>query len=229
MAHDPETAARATMLAARLLAGARNPEAPAVRCYARLLAWRAARGYGPGCAPDALDALLQRHFPGAPALRAELGGPSMSAALPRRADEVEEVCSLLLPAASPDDPDAGWLAVVVAEGCLGDDHLWQDLGLEQRDQLGWLLDTHFGSLARRNVADMKWKRFFYKQLCDREQVMCRAPSCGVCADYARCYGSETGGAAAFPAAGTPPGAPSADTSADAASARTPAPPGQRRG
>lgn len=205
---DPALAARATALANRLLAGAPDPQAAAARCHARLLAWRAARGYGPGCTEAALAELLARHFPGAEVPLAEFGGPSIAAALPQRLDEVEDVVSLLLPAADPADPDAGWLATVIAEGCLGDDHLWQDLGLEHRSQLGWLLDTHFGALARRNVADMKWKRFFYKQLCDREQVLCRSPSCGICSDHARCFGSETDGAVAFPLDG-PPGKPDA--------------------
>jgi nitrogen fixation protein NifQ len=38
---------------------------------------------------------------------------------------------------------------------------------------------------------MKWKKFFYKQLCDRAEVkMCPAPSCQVCNDYQNCFGSE---------------------------------------
>jgi nitrogen fixation protein NifQ len=38
---------------------------------------------------------------------------------------------------------------------------------------------------------MKWKKFLYKQLCEEEGLyVCRAPSCQVCVDYERCYGSE---------------------------------------
>jgi nitrogen fixation protein NifQ len=46
-------------------------------------------------------------------------------------------------------------------------------------------------LKARNDRDMKWKRFFYKQLCNQEGVYtCRSPSCEVCADYVRCFGPE---------------------------------------
>jgi nitrogen fixation protein NifQ len=38
---------------------------------------------------------------------------------------------------------------------------------------------------------MKWKKFFYKQLCEREGVnACKAPSCAACDDYSKCFGSE---------------------------------------
>jgi nitrogen fixation protein NifQ len=38
---------------------------------------------------------------------------------------------------------------------------------------------------------MKWKKFFYKQLCLREGLtLCKAPSCDVCSDYALCFGAE---------------------------------------
>ena len=41
------------------------------------------------------------------------------------------------------------------------------------------------------MADMKWKKFFYKQLCQTEGIhTCRAPSCEVCADYQACFGPE---------------------------------------
>ena len=49
----------------------------------------------------------------------------------------------------------------------------------------------FPRLAERNDRDMKWKKFLYKQLCDRAEVSaCRAPSCGVCTDQVVCFGPE---------------------------------------
>jgi nitrogen fixation protein NifQ len=110
-----------------------------------------------------------------------------------RDDEVEEVFALLMEHA---DPGAGTpaecaaVAEAVAVACLGDDHLWQDLQLASRSELSALMTRWFPSLAAKNVFDMKWKRFLYKQLCDRTQLSCRAPSCGVCSDYARCFGAE---------------------------------------
>ena len=42
-----------------------------------------------------------------------------------------------------------------------------------------------------NTGDMKWKKFLYRQFCSREGIyVCPAPSCGVCKDYAKCFGPE---------------------------------------
>jgi nitrogen fixation protein NifQ len=82
---------------------------------------------------------------------------------------------------------------LVATACMGGDHLWQDLGLPDRTALSALLTGHFPTLAEKNTADMKWKKFFYKQLCEREGInACRSPSCAACCDFAKCFGSEEG-------------------------------------
>lgn len=88
-------------------------------------------------------------------------------------------------------PDRVALAEAVARACMGDDHLWHDLGLPSRAELSGLLHEHFPGLAARNVNNMRWKKFFYLQLCEQVGVRaCRAPSCGVCAHYGDCFGSE---------------------------------------
>ena len=47
------------------------------------------------------------------------------------------------------------------------------------------------ALVARNHADMKWKKFLCKQLCEREELfICKAPSCAVCCDQAHCFGPE---------------------------------------
>jgi nitrogen fixation protein NifQ len=57
--------------------------------------------------------------------------------------------------------------------------------------LSELMHGRFTSLAERNTQDMKWKKFLYKQLCERAEIrVCKAPSCGVCTDYAKCFGPE---------------------------------------
>ena len=74
---------------------------------------------------------------------------------------------------------------------MADNHLWQDLGLPSRKELSLLMQTHFTGLAQRNSGDMKWKKFLYRQLCERAGLMvCRSPSCGVCSDYQACFGPE---------------------------------------
>jgi len=83
------------------------------------------------------------------------------------------------------------MSVIVATGCMANDHLWQDLGLWSRRDLSELMARNFPTLAAKNDRDMKWKKFLYKQLCEREGVyLCRAPSCAVCCDYAKCFGPE---------------------------------------
>jgi len=65
--------------------------------------------------------------------------------------------------------------------------------LDSRAELSALIRAHFGSLATLNVRDMKWKNFFYKQICEREGFhACRVPRCEDCCDQARCFGPEDG-------------------------------------
>lgn len=108
-----------------------------------------------------------------------------------RDDEVEDLQSLLLAHAA--GPGRELLAGAVARGCLGENHLWQDLGLPQRQSLSRLLEEHFPRLWEKNSGNMRWKKFFYLQLCEQAEIRaCRAPSCGVCAHMQECFGSEEG-------------------------------------
>jgi nitrogen fixation protein NifQ len=119
-------------------------------------------------------------------------------ALARRAtreDEVADVLALLQDHANPQAGSAAEIATMahaVAVACLGDNHLWQDLQLASRAELSALMRLWFPALVARNQADMKWKKFLYKQLCEREEIfICKAPSCAVCTDHAVCFGPET--------------------------------------
>jgi nitrogen fixation protein NifQ len=139
--------------------------------------------------------------------RADEHGEAAAAAL--RLDEFDDLVALLRAHAAPTLDDAPWLVFAVAAGCLGDDHLWQDMGLPDRAALSALFARHFPSLAARNDRDMKWKKFLYLQLCEQAEIRaCRAPSCAVCRDYPACFGDETGPArvGARPAGARPPGA-----------------------
>lgn len=122
----------------------------------------------------------------------------LALAVARRAtrdDEVQDVAGLLQEHA---DTTAGTTAEIahmaetIAVACLGDNHLWQDLQLANRAELSALMKHWFPTLVARNVGDMKWKKFLYKQLCEREEVfVCKAPSCAVCSDHSVCFGPET--------------------------------------
>lgn len=147
---------------------------------------------GFGLAADEFRALLDRYFPGAapaylsPAFRAARGGD-------RRAetDEFDDLVRLLLEYRADDSEDSRWLAYAIAACCMGDDHLWQDMGLPNRQVLSDLLARWFPGLHARNTGGMRWKKFLYKQLCEREGVfVCRSPSCAVCVEYSNCFGPE---------------------------------------
>ena len=114
----------------------------------------------------------------------------------RRADEVSDVTALLLRhAEGAADPAATRaLAHAIGLACLGDRHLWEDLGLDSRAELGRLMQQHFPRLVALNDRGMRWKKFIYRQLCIAEQVLiCRSPSCEVCDEQAQCFGPELAG------------------------------------
>jgi nitrogen fixation protein NifQ len=58
-----------------------------------------------------------------------------------------------------------------------------------------LLNENFPGLAAKNVGDMKWKKFFYRQLCERAEIpICKSPNCAICTDYDVCFAVEDGDA-----------------------------------
>jgi nitrogen fixation protein NifQ len=112
-----------------------------------------------------------------------------------RDDEVADVRALLLDhadAAAGSAAEAEQVAQTVALACLGQQHLWQDLHFASRAELSTLMQRWFPALVAKNHADMKWKKFLYKQLCERAELfICKAPSCDVCSDRPVCFGAET--------------------------------------
>lgn len=110
---------------------------------------------------------------------------------PGRWDEMADLHKLLMRSVTDGAKEHALIADIAIAGCMGPDHLWQDLGLWERADLSRLMLTHFRRLALRNDRDMKWKKFLYKQLCETEGIYtCRAPSCDGCVDYAACFGPE---------------------------------------
>jgi nitrogen fixation protein NifQ len=190
---------------ARLLvhaAGAGNDTA-----FAAMIATRAAGGGALppwlGLEPAAFRCLLRHHFPtlrpgtllsrvgGVPVHAATAADDRFAAQSVDRRDERDDLIQLMLMHKAGSSPSEVWMAHVVAAGCMGSDHLWEDLGLRTRAQLTDLMRRNYPTLAVRNVKDMKWKRFLYKQLCEAEGIYtCRAPSCEVCRDYDVCFGPE---------------------------------------
>jgi nitrogen fixation protein NifQ len=179
---------------ADLIAGASNRDDPMVLALAGVI------GLAPLRAPPydvsiagldatALTALAGRWFARLPA-GLVLGGGSPAVAL-AGGDEFADLVTLLGEHRTRADAESHWLACAVATACMEGNHLWQDMGLPNRDVLSALLATYFAPLAARNTDDMKWKKFFYRELCQRAGVpICKAPVCRCCVDFPKCFGPE---------------------------------------
>jgi len=105
--------------------------------------------------------------------------------------EYDELKSLLLEYRAPHVVEQPWWIELIIVGCSGRNHLWEDLGLFERSDLNRLLQENFPALAAKNSRDMKWKKFIYKQLCEREGIIaCPAPTCDACAQFSDCFAPE---------------------------------------
>jgi nitrogen fixation protein NifQ len=191
--------AKATDLRPHLLGFARHPHLPETLALAGTMALAPQRR-GPwrspvaGLGPNELDGLLVSYFPAAAPLRPLLHiWREEAEARPREGmDEFDELVALLLAHQTTPTPDSRWLAHAIATASMADNHLWQDLGLPSRVELNTLMQTRFTTLKEKNVGDMKWKKFFYRQLCEQAEVLiCKSPSCAACTDYSACFGPET--------------------------------------
>ena len=108
-------------------------------------------------------------------------------------DEEQSLRRLLLRSRSTPAPLSSVLSIIIARRATRPNHLWQDLGLANRGELSRLMQRHFAPLAFRNNQDMKWKKFFYRLICqDEDSRICLAPSCSECIDFERCFGDESG-------------------------------------
>lgn len=161
--------------------------------FASILAVAAAEGGAigerVGLATVDLVVLIEQCFPEVGSVPADWVGRVGSS----EDDETTMVRDLLLAHRSHDGPAGRWLAAMVARRAMEPNHLWEDLGLRDRSELSRLLNRHFATLATRNTKNMRWKRFFYRMLCDDDGlVMCSTPVCSHCGDFDLCFGDESG-------------------------------------
>lgn len=136
-----------------------------------------------------LAELTARHAPAhAPAVAALAEGD-------RGEDAIEEadLRAFLIDHGARGGDEERWLAAILARRSLEPNHLWQDMGFHERGELNLMFRRHFPALVALNADDMKWKKFFYRQLCEREgMLLCKSPNCEVCEDVAVCFGDEDG-------------------------------------
>jgi nitrogen fixation protein NifQ len=136
-----------------------------------------------------LTVLFERWFPDARSALSAGCAPGAS----QEDDEIAMVRDLLLAHRSTPGDDSRWLAAMIARRAMEPNHLWEALGLRDRSELSRLLARHFAPLAARNIKNMRWKRFFYRTLCEDDGlVMCTTPVCSSCGDFVLCFGDESG-------------------------------------
>ena len=141
-----------------------------------------------GLEPEQFSILCNRLFPDSLIPELALSGSQLDYT---RMLEKDDLVNLLLSFSTKKAQENRWIIELVVSACLGNDHLWQDIGFWQRAELSQFLNYNFPRLAERNNKDMKWKKFLYKQLCEAEGIyLCRAPSCDVCTDDDVCFGPE---------------------------------------
>jgi nitrogen fixation protein NifQ len=158
------------------------------KMYASWLCGQGAMPLNLGLPLDIFRTMMAYHFPTMPHISRPAHIRHVDFAL---MEELDDLRTLLHQSHSHTSANAGWMVEILCAGCMGSDHLWQDLGLWSRKDLSRLMHDNFQSLAERNSKDMKWKKFLYKQMCEGEGIyVCRSPSCEVCKDYQACFGPE---------------------------------------
>ena len=177
-------------IAGAAIVGDRDFDAHVFACLLAMAATeQGAPGERLGLGNEDLAGLVDRWFPHA--RTALFAGGTAEAG--EQDDEIAMVRDLLLAHCSTPGADSRWLAAMIACRTMEPNHLWEDLGLRDRSELSRLLARHFAPLAARNTNNMRWKRFFYRTLCETDGiVMCSTPVCTSCGDFNICFGDESG-------------------------------------
>jgi nitrogen fixation protein NifQ len=149
----------------------------------------------------ALAGFLRRRFGAEEAARVEarwranFGIPATACAplpAPQRRDEYDDLLRLLLEHAAGDAEEVKVAARWIAFSSTGAKHLWEDLGLPERRALTQLISECFPGLYAMNTRNMRWKKFFYRQLCQRAEIfMCRSPTCEACSEFPVCFPADS--------------------------------------
>jgi len=91
-----------------------------------------------------------------------------------------EVLELLQKNAN-DDYAKNTLAPWIAKTSLRMGHLYSDLGLISRKEMGRLMKNNFTSLAQMKPKDIRWKKFIFDTIGEV------APACATCGDNTNCF------------------------------------------
>ncbi|MEJ2200752.1 MAG: nitrogen fixation protein NifQ, partial [Desulfuromonadaceae bacterium] len=146
-----------------------------------------------GLPADDLEALLSRCFPACDLQ--QLSGPKAppDQAIPASNSEVRDLLLSHVPRDETGTPRqlSRWLALALAARAAQPGHLWVAMGLLQRPELSAAIARRLPSLAAANDKGMRWKRYLFREVCKLNGgLLCKSPNCGVCSDYALCFGSD---------------------------------------
>jgi len=94
---------------------------------------------------------------------------------------MESEILILLQAHANDDYARDELSPWIAKTSLQMGHLYSDLGLESRKEMGEFMFKHFTSLAKLKPEDKRWKKYLY------DCIGKTAPACAACDDISNCF------------------------------------------
>jgi nitrogen fixation protein NifQ len=140
-----------------------------------------------GLPPAIVRLLVASYFP-----MAGVAIPPFARSTSEEAIEEEDFRQLLLSYRARNVPEEEWLAAILARRSQAANHLWEDLGLASRADLNELIRRHFPGLFAMNDKNMRWKKFFYRMMCESEGLrLCKSPNCQQCPDMATCFEVES--------------------------------------
>lgn len=142
-----------------------------------------------GLPQAALAAMIEQYFP-ALGLAEPLPKCAYAAIRSTSPTAFHDLAELLFAhrAAGGDKRLADCLARAIAAAGFGSRHLWQDMDLPGRDAVSALICNHFPSLYRRNLRDLKWKRFLFAELgVQQGNLEMKPPGCGRCDQFRKCF------------------------------------------
>ncbi|MBB93972.1 MAG: nitrogen fixation protein NifQ [Rhodobacteraceae bacterium] len=117
--------------------------------------------------------------------------PDLDLPAPPVPDDQRAIFTLVLWKGGAATDEARWLAAILARRSMEPHHLWQDMGLPDRSALSGLIRRHLPGLAAANVQNMRWKKFFYRQICsDAAFSLCLSPTCDACDERDDCFAPD---------------------------------------
>ncbi|MDX9797036.1 MAG: nitrogen fixation protein NifQ [Arcobacteraceae bacterium] len=94
---------------------------------------------------------------------------------------MEKAVLTLLQAHADDEYSKNFMAPLIAKTSLLMGHLYSDLGLSSREEMGKLMTKYFPSLAKLKPDDIRWKKYLY------DCIGKTAPACATCGDISNCF------------------------------------------